>query len=112
MVSETDLAGAKPAFISLESITKLTSAEFDMVAVITRDVILKDVTYYQRLVKKLIYASITKPDISFVFWTLSQFMQMPKRSHLEVVHSVVRYLKGIVVQGIWMKTQTTTNLIC
>lgn len=49
----------------------------------TGDIILMDATHYQRLVRNLMYATITRPDISYVVQTLNQFIQMPKRSHIE-----------------------------
>ncbi|XP_047249989.1 uncharacterized mitochondrial protein AtMg00810-like [Capsicum annuum] len=109
---ETGLAGTKKANTPLESNSKLTSVEIDEAAGVTNDVVLNDVTAYQRLVGKLMYATITRPDISYAVQTLSQFMKMPKKSHLEVAHRVVRYLKGSVGQGIWMKPQGITDLIC
>lgn len=56
------------------------------------------------------YATITRPDISYVVWSLSQFMQHPKKSHLEAANRVIRYLKGTIGQGIWLKSQTTAEL--
>lgn len=108
LISETGLTGAKPAFTPLELGTKLTSVEYDRVNGITGDVVLKDITSYQRLIGKLLYATINTPDISYAVQTLSQFMQLPKRSHLEAVNRVVRYLKGTVGQGIWLKAQVAT----
>ncbi|XP_015081353.1 uncharacterized protein LOC107024962 [Solanum pennellii] len=58
------------------------------------------------------YATITRPDISYAVQTLSQFMQHPKRSHWEAAIRVVRYLKGTVGQGIWLKAQSATTLTC
>ena len=58
------------------------------------------------------YATITRPDISYAVQTLSQFMQHPKGSHWEATIRVVRYLKGTVGQGIWLKAQPATTLTC
>lgn len=66
------------------------------------DVVLHDITGYQRLVGKLLYATITRPDISYVVHS----MQQPKKSHLEAPNTVIRYLKGTVGQGIWLNAQT------
>ncbi|KAF3619751.1 putative MLO-like protein 3-like [Capsicum annuum] len=98
LISEAGLAGAKPASTPMESNPRLTSVNYDEIAGVTSDVILKDATIYQRLVGKLMYATITRPDINFSVQTLSQFMQRPKRSHLEAAYKVIRYLKGSVRQ--------------
>ncbi|PHU07760.1 Ubiquitin carboxyl-terminal hydrolase 12 [Capsicum chinense] len=65
---------AKPTLTPLESNFKLTSMEYDKVVGISGDVVLQDVTSYERLVGKLI-------------------------SNLEAAYRVVRYLKGLVGQG-------------
>ncbi|XP_047270440.1 uncharacterized mitochondrial protein AtMg00810-like [Capsicum annuum] len=112
LISEIGLAGAKPVLTLLESNIKLALVEYDKVGGISGDMVVQDATLYQRLVGKLMYATITRPDISYDVQTLSQFMQMPKRSHLEVTYRVVRYLKGLVGQGVWLRPQTNTDLVC
>lgn len=57
------------------------------------------------------YDKITIPDINYVVQTLRQFMQIPKRSHLEGAYMVVRYLKCSVGQGIWLKAQNNIDLV-
>lgn len=75
LISEIGLSGAKPASTPLETNIKLTSVEFDKTVGLSGDVVLKDITSYQRLVGKLMYATITRPDISYVVQTLSQFIR-------------------------------------
>lgn len=100
LISEAGLVGTKPASTPMESNARLTSVDYDAIAGVTGDVILKDATAYQRLVGKLMYATITRPDMNFAVQTLSQFMQRPKRFHLEAAYRVIRYLKGSVGQGV------------
>uniref|UniRef100_A0A3Q7GZU5 Reverse transcriptase Ty1/copia-type domain-containing protein n=1 Tax=Solanum lycopersicum TaxID=4081 RepID=A0A3Q7GZU5_SOLLC len=112
LISDTGLSGAKPVNTPLETNLRLTSVEFDQTAGLQEDDVLTDNSAYQILVGKLMYATITRPDISYAVQTLSQFMQHPKRSHKEAAITVVRYLKGTVGQGIWLKAQPTTTLTC
>ncbi|PHU16754.1 hypothetical protein BC332_12449 [Capsicum chinense] len=56
------------------------------------------------------YATITRPNISFVVQTLCQFIQHPKHSHWEDATRIVKYLKGSVGQGIWLKANPSTTL--
>lgn len=55
---------------------------------------LQSATGYQQLIGKLIYLTITRPDICFVVDTLSQFMQSLTSAHMEAAKRDLRYLKG------------------
>ncbi|XP_070006057.1 uncharacterized mitochondrial protein AtMg00810-like [Nicotiana sylvestris] len=100
LIFELGLSGAKPASTPLESNLKLTIIEFDAATRATDDTLLEDVNLYQRLVGKLMYVTITSPDISYAVQTLSQFMQRPKKSHWEAAIRIVRYLKCSPGQGV------------
>ena len=70
----------------------------------------QDVTGYQRLVGRLLYITITRPDISFTVQVLSQFMQQPKRSHWEAAMRLVRYIKSNPGQGILLSSKKSLEL--
>ena len=55
---------------------------------------------YRRLVGKLIYLTITRPNISFVVGVVSQFMQNPHVDHYNVVIRILRYIKRAPGQGL------------
>ncbi|CAM8954036.1 unnamed protein product [Rhodiola kirilowii] len=61
---------------------------------------LEDSLHYRRLVGKLIYMTITRPDLAYPVHMLSQFMQHPTTDHLAAAIRVVRYVKGASAQGI------------
>jgi hypothetical protein len=69
---------------------------------------LKDVGQYQRLVDKLIYLTVTRPDIAFAVSLVSQFMHAPKTIHLEAVDRTLRYLKGSQVRHMDEKNETNS----
>ena len=48
---------------------------------------------YRRLVGKLIFLTITRPDISFAVSVNSKFMQAPHVDHWKVVIHILRYIK-------------------
>nr|XP_016441439.1 PREDICTED: uncharacterized mitochondrial protein AtMg00240-like [Nicotiana tabacum] len=85
--------GAKPAWTPLESNQKLTNTEYDNHIGHKADTPLDDIGAYPRLIGKLLYLTMTRPDINFAVQTLSQFLQHPKRSHMEAAMRIVRYIK-------------------
>ncbi|XP_019257850.1 PREDICTED: uncharacterized protein LOC109236082 [Nicotiana attenuata] len=89
---------------------KLTTAEFDHQFGLTNDTLLADPGAYQRLIGRLLYLTITRPDISFVVQCLSQFMHAPKTSHLEAALRVIRYLKKNLGLGILMSSTGSNKL--
>ncbi|XP_039010562.1 suppressor of RPS4-RLD 1-like [Hibiscus syriacus] len=48
---------------------------------------------YQRLVGKLIYLSLTRPDIAYSVSIVSQHMSDPREEHLEPVNRILRFLQ-------------------
>ena len=66
---------------------------------------------FRRLVGKLIYLTITRPDISFALQVLSQFMHEPTEAHLAVAKHVLRYLRSTPDQGILLSKCADISLI-
>ena len=60
---------------------------------------LRDPGRYRRLIGKLNYFTITRPDISFPVSVVSQFLQSPCNNHWDAVIRILRYIKGIPGQG-------------
>ncbi|XP_049406420.1 uncharacterized mitochondrial protein AtMg00810-like [Solanum stenotomum] len=74
LVSDFGLAGTKPISTPLEVNQRFTSQDFDMSCESQdahEDVILSDPTGYQKLVGKLLYLTMTRPDISYAVQNLS-----------------------------------------
>ncbi|GKD04394.1 putative RNA-directed DNA polymerase [Tanacetum coccineum] len=57
------------------------------------DKFLQNITAYQKLVGKLIYLCMTRPDISYAVNCLSQHMHSPLQSHFDLGLRLLRYLK-------------------
>jgi len=47
---------------------------------------------YRKLVGKLIYLTITRPDLSYPVGVVSQFMQKPHIDHWNVVIHILKYV--------------------
>ncbi|CAL9022009.1 unnamed protein product, partial [Prunus brigantina] len=58
---------------------------------------------YQRLVGRLIYLSLTRPDIAYVVSVASQFMHSPSEDHMAAVMRIMSYLKSAPGRGLLFK---------
>ncbi|XP_021979963.1 uncharacterized mitochondrial protein AtMg00810-like [Helianthus annuus] len=65
--------------------------------------VLKNVNGFQRLTGKLLYLSLTRPDISYTVQFLSQYMHSPCQSHLDIALRLLRYLKLSPGKGVSIK---------
>ncbi|GJW15536.1 indole-3-acetic acid-amido synthetase GH3.17, partial [Tanacetum coccineum] len=72
---------------------------------------LEDATMYRQLVGSLIYLTITRPDISFAVGVMSRYMQNPKKSHLEAVRRILRYVKSTLDYGIMFRKGEDCRLV-
>ncbi|XP_019248526.1 PREDICTED: uncharacterized protein LOC109227784 [Nicotiana attenuata] len=113
LISEVCLAASKPAITPIDVNIKLTSKQNDdcigKAECSEEEDRLADQTSYQRLIGKLLYLTVTRPDIAFGVQTLSQFLQHPKRSHMEAALRIVKFVKSQLGQGILLSsTQNNT----
>ena len=59
---------------------------------------------------RLIYLSVTQPELSYSVYLLSQFMHQPQEQHWEAPLWVVRYLKGNPGQGVFLRSDCNLQL--
>uniref|UniRef100_A0A803QA39 Reverse transcriptase Ty1/copia-type domain-containing protein n=1 Tax=Cannabis sativa TaxID=3483 RepID=A0A803QA39_CANSA len=71
---------------------------------------LADATLYRRIIGKLQYLTITRPDLSFSVNKLSQYLGTPRASHLVAAQRVLHYVKGTPGQGIFFSAQSKIEL--
>lgn len=69
-----------------------------------------EITAYIRLVGRLIYLQILRPNICFTVHCLSQFLNQPIDLHLLVAHHLLRYLKRYSRQGVMLKASSCSQL--
>ena len=68
---------------------------------LTRDSeLFEDPERYRRLVRKLNYFTITRPDIVYFVSVVSQYMSSPTVDHWATVEQILCYLKGAPGHGI------------
>ncbi|GKA28156.1 uncharacterized mitochondrial protein-like protein [Tanacetum coccineum] len=71
---------------------------------------LTDPSHHRTLVGKLIYLTITRPDIAFAAQLLSQFSHSPHTSHLKALQRVLRYIKLSPCQGLFFSRSNSLTL--
>ncbi|KAI5664580.1 hypothetical protein M9H77_23903 [Catharanthus roseus] len=95
------LLGAKPASTPVEpnhQLAKASGSLFD------------NPDRYRRLIGKLIYLTLTRPELAYVVHTLAQFMHVPRHAHWDAAIRVVRYLKGSPRRGIFLSSHSPLSL--
>ncbi|XP_042988864.1 uncharacterized mitochondrial protein AtMg00810-like [Carya illinoinensis] len=101
ILDSAGLLGCKPANTPIELNHKLSHSPSDL---------LKDPTSYRMLIGRLIYLTITRPDISYAVSILSQFMDRLSEIHMQAAHRVLRYVKGSIGQGILLPSQSDLHI--
>uniref|UniRef100_A0A803P4N1 CCHC-type domain-containing protein n=1 Tax=Cannabis sativa TaxID=3483 RepID=A0A803P4N1_CANSA len=79
LLKDTGYIGAKPVSTPMETNLKLSS---------DKGILLPDPTFFRSLIGKLIYLTITRPDISYAINHLSQFLTTPRVPHLHAAHRI------------------------
>jgi len=69
-----------------------------------------DLERYKRLVGKLIYLTITSPDLSFVVGMVSLFMESPCVGHWNSIIRILRYLKKAPRQGLLYENRGSVHV--
>ncbi|KAK9077344.1 hypothetical protein SSX86_005681 [Deinandra increscens subsp. villosa] len=101
LLQDCGLTGARPEKFPMEQNIKLT---------LTNGEKLHDPTKYRRLVGRLIYLTVTRPDIMYSVRTLSQFMHEPHKPHWDAAMRILRYIKGTPGQGLLLPSTNNLSL--
>jgi len=96
-LTECGMMGCKPISIPLEQNVKLSVDEGNFV---------EDTTMYKRIVGSLIYMTITRPNLNYAVAMVSQFMQTPRKPHLDAVRRILRYIKHTLQCGIFYEAKS------
>ena len=94
ILTECGMLGSRPSSFPMEQHHRLSTCSSDL---------LSDPAKYRRLVGRLIYLTITRPELSYSLHVLAQFMQEPRQGHWDAAMRVLRYLKQSPAQGIFLR---------
>ena len=61
---------------------------------------LDDLGRYRRLIRKLIYLTVSRPDITFAVGVLSRFMHQSKEAHWLAAIKILTYIKSCPGKGL------------
>ncbi len=101
ILNDSGMLGSKPVLTPMEQNLKLSA---------TDGIPLADPSTYRRLVGRLLYLTVTRPDISYSVQKLSQFMSKPTNLHLNAAHRIIRYIKGTPGQGLFFSCSNDLQL--
>ena len=72
----------------------------------------EDLERYRRLLGKLNYLIVTRPDIAYSISVVSQYMSSPTIDHWVAVEQILCYLKGALGRGILYSNHEHNRLEC
>ena len=101
ILSDSGYLASKPASFPMDQNLRLSKIEGTP---------LEDPLCYRRLVGRLVYLTITRPDLSFAVQILSQYVAAPTDVHLAAAHRVLRYIKHNPGQGIFFSSSSDLQL--
>ncbi|KAE8656802.1 ATP-dependent zinc metalloprotease FTSH 3 [Hibiscus syriacus] len=93
LLKETSFLGCKPNDTLMEASLKFNKEDGSLV----------DKEKFQRLVEKLIYLSLTRPDIAFPVNVIGQHMTNPTEEHMAAANRILKYLKKTPGHGLMFK---------
>uniref|UniRef100_A0A803Q378 Reverse transcriptase Ty1/copia-type domain-containing protein n=1 Tax=Cannabis sativa TaxID=3483 RepID=A0A803Q378_CANSA len=101
LLEELGYLGSKPVSTPMKPNLKLSQDEKDKLA---------DPTVYRKIIGKLQYLVITRPDIAYSVNKLSQFLIIPRAKHLIVAQRILQYIKSSPGQGILLAATSEIQL--
>ncbi|GJY49404.1 retrovirus-related pol polyprotein from transposon TNT 1-94 [Tanacetum coccineum] len=97
LLTDAGLTAVKPSSFPLPTQIKLS---------LDKGTPLSDAGSYRRFVGRLLYLTMTRPDISYVVQHLSQFVSAPKDVHMQAAIHLLKYLKWSISKGLFYPVQS------
>lgn len=101
MLSKYGMTDCKPIAMPLDQNLKLRADAGQ---------VLEDVTMYRKIVGSLIYLTISWPDMSYTVGLESQFMQFPRKPHLDSVRRTLHYVSATLDYALFYEAGSELQL--
>lgn len=101
MLEDTGYAGSKPSKTPMDPKLKLDNESGELI---------ENPSHYRQLIGRLLYLTLSRPDITFAVHCLSQFMAAHRIPHLQAIHHLLRYIKGNPGQGLLYSASSSLQL--
>lgn len=101
LLEDTGYAGSKPSKTPMDPKLRLDNESGELI---------DNPSHYRQLIGKLLYLTLSRPDITFSVHCLSQFMSAPRIPHLQAIHHLLRYIKGSPDQGLIYSDSSSLQL--
>lgn len=101
-MDEYELLGTHPIDFSMEENHKLALTKGELLDCLGR---------YRRLIRHVIYLTITRPDLNYVVHILLHFMYDTKKEHMDGTGRVLRYIKATPSQGILLRPDNRLQVV-
>jgi len=102
ILEETCLLNSKPVDTPMDPNVKLLPNQGEP---------LSDSGRYRRLVGKLNYLTVTRPNISFAVSVVSQFLNSPCQEHMNALIRILKYIKGSPGKGLIYEDKGQTQIV-
>ncbi|XP_028086237.1 uncharacterized protein LOC114287156 [Camellia sinensis] len=101
LLTETGLLGTRPSDTPMDSSVKPAGDTDDLFT---------DIGHYHRLVGKLIYLTVTHPDITYVVGVVTQFMHAPRQPYFVAMCRILQYLKRAPGRGLFYRPSSSLSV--
>ncbi|XP_042003823.1 secreted RxLR effector protein 161-like [Salvia splendens] len=100
-LKDTCLMGCKPSSVPMDPMKEL---QLDSTPP------MEDSSKYRRLIGRLLYLCITRPDITFAVHKLSQYVSKPCVEHWQATEKILKYLKETPAHGLFYSSSNKPTL--
>ena len=101
VLNETGMIGCKPVKTPMEQQLKLSKGSGEL---------LPNPGQYRRLIGKLMYLTLSRPDITYAVHRLCQLLAQPRVSHMKAATRILQYIKGTPGQGVFFPIKSDLHL--